>query len=71
MKDDRSNGRGLVDRGPRVESTLDMSLSRLVSKYDPGSRVPHRKLTSTERAWINGSVPYSADTSETINAQEE
>lgn len=66
MKDDRSNGLGLVDRGPRIETTLDMSMSRLVSKYDLGARTPHRKLTSTERAWINSGSVYS-DTSETVN----
>lgn len=70
MRDDLSNGLGLVDQGPRIETTMDVSMSRLVSKYDPGARVPHRKLTSTERAWINGSVAYPGDTITTNNAEE-
>jgi len=51
MKSDKSNGEGLADRGPRIETTMDMSAGRLL-RFDPGASVPRRELTREEREWL-------------------
>lgn len=56
MRSDRSNGEGLADRGPRKETTVDMSTGRLLH-FDPGARVPRRQMSAAERSWLYGGPP--------------
>ena len=66
MRSDKSDGHGLVDRGPRRETTMDMSPGRLL-KVDPGANVPRRDLTPGEKRWLRAGD--RTDTLVTNNAE--